>query len=264
MSSWQRFFEEEINEWWCLGDTWKCTPVEAMGLWSVVFFVFWVMGGTVVHLAVQSEHGTADRNDARTRKHTDQDDQPRGWCALVLLLLTAIAGTVLMVCMNLQSQDPTTPSLGVRWVHPFQSWCVQLLGVAILLVCCVAFVTVHVSMAENWSPEPEAKKQHGLVTSGLFRWARHPMYAVFLWAAIGSALATINWVVALYTFAMFWYTWLRIPTEERILVDLFGDDYCEYCSRVPALGVPWGCLDRCLPVAQSGELHGVLLAGADA
>jgi len=216
------------------------------------FFIFWLGAVTVIHFAMQSAHGIDTRNEACMRRNIDQDDDMSSLCGLVLFFFASIAG----VCMWI--------FLGVRWVHPVQNCLVQLLGVALLLVCGLGFESVHVSMGKNWSPEPEAKTEHALVTSGLFRWARHPMYAVCLWAAVASALATLNWVITLYPIGIFWVVWLRIPTEERILVDLFGDDYCEYRSRVPALGVPWGCLDRCLPTINTREFGRPLLAGGNA
>ena len=90
--------------------------------------------------------------------------------------------------------------------------------------------------------EPEAKMQHQLVTHGLFRWARHPMYAVFLWATIASLLATLNWLISLIPFGLFLFSAHRIEAEERILVELFGREYLEYRRRVSALGPPWSCL----------------------
>jgi len=117
-----------------------------------------------------------------------------------------------------------------------------------------AFVAVHVALGANWSPEPEAKTQHKLVTGGVFRWARHPMYAVFLWASIGTLLATLNWLIALPPLGLAIMMLCRIETEERILVELFDSAYLEYRCRVSALGPPWCCLgfDRELPGAATG------------
>jgi protein-S-isoprenylcysteine O-methyltransferase Ste14 len=66
------------------------------------------------------------------------------------------------------------------------------------------------------------------------------MYAVFLWASIGTLLATLNWVIAWCVFGLVLVTLRRIDTEERILVDAFGGQYLEYRRRVSALGPPWG------------------------
>jgi protein-S-isoprenylcysteine O-methyltransferase Ste14 len=70
------------------------------------------------------------------------------------------------------------------------------------------------------------------------------MYAVFLWAAVGSACATLNWVIAALFCAMFWMTARRVASEERILVHLFGSEYRAYRRRVSAFGPPWMCLSR--------------------
>ena len=69
-----------------------------------------------------------------------------------------------------------------------------------------------------------------------------PMYAAFLWAAVGTLLATLNWLIAWCVFGLVLLTLRRIETEERILIELFGARYLEYRRRVSALGPPWRCL----------------------
>ena len=169
-------------------------------------------------------------------------------CSLLLYFFAFAAGCLVWA------------TAGVRYVHPVQCWQVQFVGSAILVACVFLFVLVHVNLAENWSPEPEQKARHILVTHGVYRWARHPMYAVFLWASIGTLLATLNWVIAWCVFGSVLVTFRRIEMEERILVELFGCQYLEYRQRVSALGPPWRCLgfDREMrsPVAPALLLEG--------
>ena len=94
-------------------------------------------------------------------------------------------------------------------------------------------------MGANWSPQPEQKTQHQLVVSGVFGVARHPMYAIFLWGCVGTFCATLNWVVGWCVFGLVLMVLTRIEVEERILIDLYGEEYLEYRRRVLALGVPW-------------------------
>lgn len=84
------------------------------------------------------------------------------------------------------------------------------------------------------------------------------MYAIFLWAAVGTLLATLNWLIAWCVFGLVLVTLRRIETEERILVDLFGARYLEYRRQVSALGPPWGCLgfDGEMPDASSKAHRG--------
>ena len=68
------------------------------------------------------------------------------------------------------------------------------------------------------------------------------MYAIFIWAAISTFLATLNWVITLCVFGTVMVTLPRIKTEELILIELFGERYVEYLQHVLALGCPWQCL----------------------
>ena len=64
-----------------------------------------------------------------------------------------------------------------------------------------------------------------------------------VYAAIGTLLATLNWLLAWCVSGLCVLTLRRIKTEERILIGLFGAQYLEYRQRVPALGPgPWRCL----------------------
>ncbi len=235
------FFDDQIGSGWCLGTTWRCTPSEATGLWSAILFYATTLFVTAIHSATQHLTGTATRNEEATRRHTaadvGNDWRLVGW--LVVYFFSFAGGSLLWALA------------GVRAVHPVQIWWIQLIGSAALVACAVVFVTVHVNLGENWSPEPEQKARHLLVTHGAFRWARHPMYAAFLWAAIGTLLATMNWLIAWCVFGLVPLTLRRIKTEERILSELFGARYLEYRRHVSALGPPWRCLgfDREVPEA---------------
>jgi protein-S-isoprenylcysteine O-methyltransferase Ste14 len=71
-----------------------------------------------------------------------------------------------------------------------------------------------------------------LVTGGPYSRIRHPMYVGFgLWGFTWW-LFTDNWAVgvALVAFIVF-VAIFRVPHEERILIEHFGDEYCQYMAR---------------------------------
>lgn len=227
--------DDEISVWWCLGDTWRCTPAEAIGLWLVLAFTIVIVFVTFIHHGIQMETGTDALDEQATQRQTQGDVDAmfplRGGSLLMYILAMAVGGGLWV-------------GEGVRWVHPVQNSYVQMVGVGMFLACYVAFVWVHVAMGRSWSPQPEVKLQHELVVHGPFRVARHPMYAVFLWFGVAAAVATLNWLLTLYAFWMFFFTMNRIPIEERILGELYGDEYAAYRRRVSALGPPWCCCFR--------------------
>ena len=72
-----------------------------------------------------------------------------------------------------------------------------------------------------------------LITSGVFRYSRNPIYLADLllliaWALwLGNAIALVGPVA----FAG-WMNHFQIAAEEQALRQLFGEDYAAYCARV--------------------------------
>ncbi len=74
---------------------------------------------------------------------------------------------------------------------------------------------------------------HQLVTSGPFAIVRNPMYAGLILAALGSLLIYPTWTTLLFAcFAPF--ITVRARREEAALSAEFGEQWIEYCKRVPA------------------------------
>ncbi len=84
--------------------------------------------------------------------------------------------------------------------------------------------------------EPERQGSPRLVTTGLYRVVRHPLYTgglLFLWATpvmTTTLLALVAGVSA--------YLVVGSVFEEKRLLAEFGDEYAAYCRRVPRL-LPW-------------------------
>ena len=61
-----------------------------------------------------------------------------------------------------------------------------------------------------------------------------------LLAALANGLVTANWFIAATSMTAFTLLMIRSKTEERFLVERFGDDYCQYRNRTgsvfPKLG----------------------------
>ena len=94
------------------------------------------------------------------------------------------------------------------------------------------FAKVHADLGSNWSPILEIKDNHTLVTKGIYRKIRHPMYAhLWLWV-IGQGFILDNWLVLLFgivAWGLLYY--LRVPKEEEMLTNRFGDAYKDYMHK---------------------------------
>jgi protein-S-isoprenylcysteine O-methyltransferase Ste14 len=90
----------------------------------------------------------------------------------------------------------------------------------------------HADLGTNWSITLEVREKHQLVTHGVYRHLRHPMYLALLLYASGQALVLPNWVAGpSYLVALLFLFALRVGPEERMMVEEFGKDYEAYVAR---------------------------------
>jgi len=77
------------------------------------------------------------------------------------------------------------------------------------------------------------KSSAKLVTWGPYRFTRNPMYVGLTLAYLGEAgLLRQLWPIIALPFVLAYVNWTVIPVEEAKLVEVFGDEYERYRSRV--------------------------------
>jgi len=82
-------------------------------------------------------------------------------------------------------------------------------------------------------------KSNSLVTSGVYGMVRNPIYAGIAIALTGILLLFNNlWLLVLPVIFWLWMTVILKMTEEKWLLDLYGQEYVEYCKRVNRC-IPW-------------------------
>jgi protein-S-isoprenylcysteine O-methyltransferase Ste14 len=116
----------------------------------------------------------------------------------------------------------------------FDSEAVRITG-AILTAMGIAFaIWARVHLGRNWSPRPAMKVGHELVTSGPYRFVRHPIYTGLLTALLGSGLVNGPLWTVVFLIAALNFLW-RIRVEEAYMMELFPDQYPAYRARTKAL-----------------------------
>jgi protein-S-isoprenylcysteine O-methyltransferase Ste14 len=94
----------------------------------------------------------------------------------------------------------------------------------------------HVDLGTNWSITLELREQHRLVTDGVYRHIRHPMYLALLLYSFAQALLIPNWVAGpSYLVAFGLLLALRLGPEERMMSEAFGQEYESYRAKTKRL-----------------------------
>ena len=112
--------------------------------------------------------------------------------------------------------------------HPIALTVGSVLLVAGLLLLCKS----HVDLGANFSKSLAVRENHQLITNGVYRHVRHPMYLSFLIFSAGQAFVVPNYVAGpSFGVASILLVALRAGPEERMMVEEFGEDYETYRER---------------------------------
>lgn len=103
------------------------------------------------------------------------------------------------------------------------------IGMLALLV--LAFYWLFSSLGNNITPTVSIRQEHQLVTSGPYRWIRHPLYTFGSLLIIAIAVAAANWFILGLGFLTFIPLAMRTPLEEQKLQETFGDAYRNYMKE---------------------------------
>lgn len=145
------------------------------------------------------------------------------------LLLISLAGLGVVPLMYVATGIPAFADYSFR---PVQAW----LGVIAACMALALFHLTHRALGRNWSVTLEVRQSHRLVTDGIYRQVRHPMYSAFWLWALAQALLLPNWVAGFAGVLGFGLLYaFRVGQEERLMAETFGDDYRAYMSRTARL-----------------------------
>lgn len=110
------------------------------------------------------------------------------------------------------------------------------LGTLMFALSLWLFRRTHADLGRNWSVTLEIKDNHNLITGGVYRYVRHPMYSAFFLWALAQLILIPNWVAGpagLVGFGILYA--FRIGREEQMMLDTFGDQYRAYSARTARL-----------------------------
>ena len=179
-----------------------------------------ILAASIVMVAIRAPHG------GRSRRVKVVKDR-KGLLEVLLLIIAMLGFFVPLIWI-------ASP------LFSFADYPLRAVPLAAGIVCFVVglwlFLRSHADLGTNWSITLQLRENHSLITQGVYRRIRHPMYASLFLYSIGQLLALPNWIAGpsyLVTFGILYA--LRIRVEERMMLEEFGADYAAYMGRTKRL-----------------------------
>jgi protein-S-isoprenylcysteine O-methyltransferase Ste14 len=184
------------------------TPLTAAIVWGV---------GLVLWYAIRYPHQRRARKQAVVRNRRDLADRLTLWAAGLGLSIVPLVYLA-----------TGFPAFADHVFRPWMGWT----GTLFQLLFLALFYESHRQLGRNWSITLEIRDKHRLVTDGIYRFVRHPMYTSFWLWAIAQAFLIPNWIAGLSGLAgvaLLYFS--RVVKEERLMEEAFGEEYRRYSAN---------------------------------
>jgi protein-S-isoprenylcysteine O-methyltransferase Ste14 len=192
----------------------------------ILFLVLFVPGAVIRGYYTRKVRATVKRRSWKER--LEDTVQAEGKVGAFLLIGQGIYLVIAVPIYLLLSPSPLWFDL------PMADW-LRWSGVALGILSLPFLAWVHYTLDKYWDISLSLRKDHVLVKSGSYRRIRHPMYTVHVvyflaWVLVSAKLLLlINYLLTILLIT------LRIPKEERMLLERFGDEYRAYMKRTGRL-----------------------------
>ena len=114
------------------------------------------------------------------------------------------------------------------------------MGVGVGVIAAVLLTWTLHTLGKNLTDTVVTRREHALVTSGPYRWVRHPFYGCVALCVLANSVVAANWFLFLTGGLAVGLMIARTRKEEEKLLARFGDAYRAYMERtgrfLPRLG----------------------------
>jgi protein-S-isoprenylcysteine O-methyltransferase Ste14 len=120
---------------------------------------------------------------------------------------------------------------------PFDFPYVSLGGFVLVVIGIVISINARRVLGANWAhaADYQIKKDHTLITKGVYGFIRHPIYTGLLFASVGAELVVESYLFLFVLLFMVFWSYSRGKREEKILEAHFGKAYADYKKRTKML-----------------------------
>jgi len=195
-------------------------------IFSILFLILALVGRGI--RGYYSLKGQTPGKKRSVRERWKEATRVEGTARVILLMVN---GVFLLIAIVLYLLSPQWMLWSQFPIHDWARW----IGVGLGVLSLPFQIWVHRTLAKHWSSFLKLQEGHSLVTTGPYRWVRHPMYTQSLMFFIALTLVSANLLILIGFLIAFIFTFTRIPKEEQMLLERFGDEYRLYMKRTGRL-----------------------------
>lgn len=184
----------------------------------------------------------------RIRSQATREKLDRTQEGMVMMIVLRLGGLAVWAAVIAFMIDPAWMAWSSIPLLPGARWA----GLGLTLLTATLLAWTLRSLGPNLTDTVVTRVAHTLVTSGPYRWVRHPFYDCMALFVVSIALMMANWFVLVAGGVMFALLAIRSRTEEEKLLERFGEPYRGYRastgrflpriphrSRLAAIGLLW-------------------------
>ena len=162
----------------------------------------------------------------RLRSHTGEklDRRQEGLFILITLRLIGAVGMAGFITYLINPASMAWASV------PLPVW-LRWTGVGLALIAGWLLVWMFRTLGRNLTDTVVTRKEHTLVTTGPYRWVRHPLYTSAVLITVAYSVVAANWFFLVTGCLAILLLVIRTRKEEENLIARFGDDYRRYMQR---------------------------------
>lgn len=148
-------------------------------------------------------------------------DKPKTYLQTLPLVLSTITLIVLIVSLF---QVGTLE-------YKIENQSIRLIGLACYLIFSWVQIWATKTLGDNYSQDIAIKKVHQLITSGPFKFVRHPQYLSQFFMDLGGAAATLSFILTPLALIQIPFLFLRASLEDKFLEKHFGENFRSYKKK---------------------------------
>jgi protein-S-isoprenylcysteine O-methyltransferase Ste14 len=117
----------------------------------------------------------------------------------------------------------------------FKTTAAYIIGVIFLIGGLITAIVARKTLARNWSGNVELKEDHQLITTGVYKYIRHPIYTGVSFMGLGTFILYHSLLSLLFVLILVWFFMYKLKKEEVLLLKHFPKEYPGYIKKTKAL-----------------------------